>query len=63
MGEYTHGVMSLSTAGLDLLHGHHFACSYMNSFWSYKAFLPKANHVVQICFSNALVFNYDITEP
>ena len=63
MGEYTRGVMSLSTAGLDLLHGHNFAYNYMNSFWSYEAFISKVNHVVQVCFSNALIFNYGIIEP
>lgn len=62
MGEYTRGIMSLSTAGLDLLHGHNFACNYINSFWSYEASLSKVNHVVQIRFSKALIFNYDIIE-
>lgn len=63
MSEYTCRIMSLSAAaGMVLLHGHKFAYNYMKSFWSYKALLSKVNHVVQIYFSNALIFNYDIAK-
>lgn len=55
-----HYVTANSWAGL---HGHNFAYNYISSFWSYKAFLSKVNHAVQIYFSNVLVFNYDIIEP
>lgn len=45
------------------LHGHNFAYNYISSFWSYTSFLSKVNHAVRICFSNALIFNYDIIDP
>lgn len=54
--------MSLNAAGLVSLHGHKFAYNHVNSFWPYKAFLSKVSHVVQICFSNVLIFNYDIAK-